>query len=633
MSIRTLSRGTEVRPFPITTMAELRDAVSVDPKLDRRQKEARRSAIKKACSWIGRQPELISAEFIVVMRELEALNGASAGVTQSRFENVRSLVRRTLLSLREDLVDTRKQHLSPEWRALFAVTGSPHVQRTLGRFARWCSARSVVPSDVTQKVVADYEAYLKSVVAPSRVRAGFVTVCRVWNQYGAAHPGIWPQVSLDAGDRRKTYVLSQHAINPLFDAEVENMLQRFSSRIDLIDGFSKPFAPATVAEMRRVFRRLYTVAVKERPIHSLVSIAQLVEAGVVRTILEFYLTRFGKENTRSAAKYLHFLLVAAKYWVKAGPEQVGELAKFRLRLKPKVREMAASKRAMLRMFEDPERCDLLLGLGEKAAAAFKAIKTPTKSDALKLQSAMAISLLTAAPVRPANLCSIALDRHLVRGREGKRTTLRLVFPANEVKNDQSLEFKLPGWVVEIVELYLARAAPLIDPGSRFLFPGAKGEHKGSQTLSQQITTTTWKSLGVRVTGHAFRALVGFLYLQENPGGHEVVRRFLGHKRIETTVQFYAGMEQSRAIELLDRHLESRRKHSSRTAPAGTEKALSGKRPAAEPHRVCGPAMPRSRAKWQVKATSKTRTPGRSPTAPCGGRPFRPRRSLTTGGTR
>ena len=48
-------------------------------------------------------------------------------------------------------------------------------------------------------------------------------------------------------------------------------------------------------------------------------------------------------------------------------------------------------------------------------------------------------------------------------------------------------------------------------------------------------------------GRQFRHLAGYLYLRQNPGGHEVVRRLLGHRSITTTVQFYAGMETTAAI--------------------------------------------------------------------------------------
>jgi integrase len=77
-------------------------------------------------------------------------------------------------------------------------------------------------------------------------------------------------------------------------------------------------------------------------------------------------------------------------------------------------------------------------------------------------------------------------------------------------------------------------------------------------LSLRIAGETLRVLGVRISAHQFRHLLGYLYLQKNPGGHEVVRRFLGHKRIETTIAFYCGMEQAAAVEHFDRFIEARR---------------------------------------------------------------------------
>ena len=142
---------------------------------------------------------------------------------------------------------------------------------------------------------------------------------------------------------------------------------------------------------------------------------------------------------------------------------------------------------------------------------------------------------------------------------GDHETWHLIFPASEVKNDQNLEFRLPQRVIDILKVYLDRARPLLaEEGNDFLFPGQGPRHKGVGLLSKQIAETAKKKLGVRVTGHQFRHLIGFIFLKDHPGGHEVVRRFLGHKRIETTIAFYAGMEQEAAIEHLDRTLEARR---------------------------------------------------------------------------
>ncbi len=70
-------------------------------------------------------------------------------------------------------------------------------------------------------------------------------------------------------------------------------------------------------------------------------------------------------------------------------------------------------------------------------------------------------------------------------------------------------------------------------------------------MSNQIAQLTFEMTGVRVTAHQFRHICALLYLQHHPGDYETARRFLGHKKIETTIRFYAGMEGEAAVALWD----------------------------------------------------------------------------------
>jgi integrase len=70
-------------------------------------------------------------------------------------------------------------------------------------------------------------------------------------------------------------------------------------------------------------------------------------------------------------------------------------------------------------------------------------------------------------------------------------------------------------------------------------------------LSRQIAEVTGACVGVRVSAHQFRHVCALLYLQRHPGDYETVRRFLGHRRIETTIRYYAGMEGEAAVALWD----------------------------------------------------------------------------------
>ncbi len=66
-----------------------------------------------------------------------------------------------------------------------------------------------------------------------------------------------------------------------------------------------------------------------------------------------------------------------------------------------------------------------------------------------------------------------------------------------------------------------------------------------------ISITTERELGVRVSPHQFRHLTGYLYLKQRPGDYETVRVLLGHKTLQTTLQFYAGMETAAAAKRFD----------------------------------------------------------------------------------
>jgi integrase len=84
-----------------------------------------------------------------------------------------------------------------------------------------------------------------------------------------------------------------------------------------------------------------------------------------------------------------------------------------------------------------------------------------------------------------------------------------------------------------------------------LFPGRKEGGRADLTVRYRIAKVTERELGVRLTPHQFRHLAGKILLDARPGGHELVRALLGHKKIETTIRFYASLEQETAVRHYD----------------------------------------------------------------------------------
>jgi integrase len=117
----------------------------------------------------------------------------------------------------------------------------------------------------------------------------------------------------------------------------------------------------------------------------------------------------------------------------------------------------------------------------------------------------------------------------------------VTIPAPEVKNGVDLDFELPDQSAELLRWYLTKERNAA-AGDNFLFPGASGSHKDKDTLAIQINETVRNYTGFTVNPHLFRHIAAHTYLELHPGGYEVMRRVLGHKKMDTTSNFYAGLE-------------------------------------------------------------------------------------------
>ena len=181
------------------------------------------------------------------------------------------------------------------------------------------------------------------------------------------------------------------------------------------------------------------------------------------------------------------------------------------------------------------------------------------SQLIELQVALAIEILTVAPIRRKNLVELQVDKNLISRGSGQQRLVNLYFPADDVKNEQEIEFELPPSTTHLLDRYLNEVRPRLQgTPSPYLFPGRTADHKTGYLISTQIADLTAAEIGVRITAHQFRHIAGFLFLKTNPGGHEVVRRLLGHKAIETTLTFYAGMETSAALRRFDQLIAGER---------------------------------------------------------------------------
>jgi hypothetical protein len=173
--------------------------------------------------------------------------------------------------------------------------------------------------------------------------------------------------------------------------------------------------------------------------------------------------------------------------------------------------------------------------------------------AVTAQIAVAIAILTVAPVRLANLVAIKLGVNLIKP-DGPDSNYWLAFPDYDVKNRVRLEYQLGQYLTRMIDEYVHDYRPLLLRGRNddWLFPGQQGDAKSSTLLSGQITQRIYQATGLRMTAHQFRHAAGALILQHRPGEYELVRQLLGHRNVQTTIGAYIGLENIRASEIFSK---------------------------------------------------------------------------------
>jgi hypothetical protein len=89
-------------------------------------------------------------------------------------------------------------------------------------------------------------------------------------------------------------------------------------------------------------------------------------------------------------------------------------------------------------------------------------QAPVKA-AVTAQIAAAVAIVTAAPVRAANLAAIRLGENLIKP-GGPDTPYLLVFPDYDVKNQVDLTFELDEYVTAVIDEYVHDYRPALTRG-------------------------------------------------------------------------------------------------------------------------------------------------------------------------
>jgi integrase len=504
------------------------------------------SALRQIAKALEKRMQTLPARWTSARFGIDRLHPAVVGANAKTLSNQKANAKAALRWFnKEHDVPSRGVPLIPSWNALRRSIEDRGRKARLSGLMRYCSGRGIAPEAVDEATVDAYFSYRAQTTSLATDRAARRSIARAWNAC-ADELKNWPPQRLVEPPLQVAQCLAWEDFPEGLRRDIDDYLGTLRKPHKGTNGKRyRACSPASIrtrrAELAAVARKAVGLGI---PIDRLDSLAVLVSPDLVEKVIDAYWPKNEEEPKTFTIELASKLLSIARH---AGLDaaSIERLEEIRAVLEDYRRAGLTEKnqevvRKVLttgvwnRVFELPNQL-MRQARDNRAHAPIKA--------ALAAQIAVAIKILCFAPIRLANLAAIRIGTNLIRP-GGNGSPYWLIFPNYDVKNRVPLEFDFDNDVTSLIEEYIHNFRPLLMRGhdSDFLFPGVDGTPKSASMFSGQVTERIDAATGLRLTVHQFRHAAGAIYLQQEPGNYEAVRRLLGHRNIQTTINFYVGLE-------------------------------------------------------------------------------------------
>ncbi|MEM5545033.1 site-specific integrase [Sulfitobacter sp. AS92] len=302
------------------------------------------------------------------------------------------------------------------------------------------------------------------------------------------------------------------------------------------------------------------------------TIEELTDPEIVEAIAKGLHARRPKKNPESSytSGILTFVTTMAKDFVQCPPDDLEKIKKIKEKYGKKHEGIAPKNKETLRKFTDA-RIQALIDMPDRVTAdvnkevvrrreAYRQehgvlpLPVDVFNQSLIKQVMLALSahiMLSRAP-RRSDLAGLRLE--WIRWREGHATVeIPPTFVKSRKKQDPPLIIPLDPRASKLLDQYLkslrAKMLHADDARNPFLFPSPP--HTGKQRiggfyvgLPDRLVDEVHERVGVRINPHLWRHLIGWIWLKEDPDKLPAVQKLLGHKSIETTIKYYADIDES-----------------------------------------------------------------------------------------
>jgi integrase len=504
-------------------------------------------SLRQIAKWLGRPLVNLAARWGAVALKANQLHHANLGVEWKTLANHRANAKSALQwYCDEHDLARRGAPLSREWQHLRSRIGDLSRRAKLSGLIRYCSIKGIAPTDVNEAAVDAYMHYRAETTALAAGIKARRAIARAWNACTAEIEG-WPQHRLiEPPLRAKTWPQWQD-----FPASLRKDVDAYLASL------TKPRRGPTGKRLRRckattiITRRVELVGFAKKaarlgmPIEDLSSLATLLAPEVVEKVIESEWAKNGdqpKVSTIDIAKKLYGVARSYGCLEKAALNRLDDIRANLEEYRPA--GLTEKNLTLIRQVLNEDVWARVVNCPATLMRQARSIRdrAPVKA-AVTAQIAVAIAILSVAPIRAGNLAAIRLDENLIKP-GGPDAPYLLVFPDYDVKNRVALTFGLEADLTALIDEYVNdyRSTLLRGLNEAWLFPGGAEGSKDPHLFGIQISDRIAKITGLRMTIHQFRHAAAAIYLKHNPGHYETVRQFLGHRNIRTTTNFYCALE-------------------------------------------------------------------------------------------
>ena len=466
-------------PIGEPSFADVIQAIVKDESVSADHKRHWTTSLRKMADYLDRPPSMIPARIPGIGQQIRALHPARLGVNGKTFANHRANARAALNWFKGRKGGLGRQAaMSTAYRDLLALIGCRHHRDVISPFFRFVSTEGIEPADICDDHLSAYVAYCGETKFRALSNSSVRSLARHFNHY-AETVEEWPEIALGvpaAGAANEDLPWDEFPSG--LRCDIEDVLKRRSRPRKSASGRRlRGCKQSTLNLVKRQLEAAVRMAVGTGiRLDELSSLAATLHPNRSEAIIDAYWRADGEQPGSYTIGLGTLFLDLARSETLLNSSDLARLEDMRALLEEYRRPGLTDKNmALIRQVLATKIWGKVVALPRRLLAEANAFREtqPIKS-AVSAQLAIAIILLTMAPVRLHNLGTIRIGHNLIRP-NGPAGPFHLAFAADEVKNEATLEFPLNDYVTAMIETYIHDHRPELMRGHNhdYLFPGRK----------------------------------------------------------------------------------------------------------------------------------------------------------------